>query len=81
MLYTPLAEHSEERPRHDALYAPKPAVFYVPVLVSLFALHTLPGQLEENKDVILLRWGYFAVPLFLAFAPQVGIDYSEIAPA
>ncbi|KAL5371561.1 hypothetical protein DPSP01_014183 [Paraphaeosphaeria sporulosa] len=71
MLYTPLARHSEDHARHDALFTPKPFVFYVPVWLSVFALHTLPGQLKENKDVILLRWGYVFVPLFLAFAPQI----------
>ncbi|KAJ4288454.1 hypothetical protein N0V90_011689 [Kalmusia sp. IMI 367209] len=71
MLYTPLAIHNKDTPRHDALFTPKPAFFYVPVLVSIFALHSLPGQLADNKDVILLRWGYVFVPLFLAFAPQI----------
>ncbi|KAJ4360158.1 uncharacterized protein N0V89_000718 [Didymosphaeria variabile] len=71
MLYTPLAEHSEDSPRRDALFTPKPAVFYIPVWISIFALHTLPGQLKDNKDIILLRWGYVLVPLFLAFAPQI----------
>lgn len=72
MLYTPRVMHSDHAPRHDALFTPKPVVFYLTTWVSIFALHTLPGQLKENKDVILLRWGYVLVPLFLAFAPQVG---------
>ncbi|KAF1980303.1 hypothetical protein BU23DRAFT_443850 [Bimuria novae-zelandiae CBS 107.79] len=71
MLYTPLVVHSDDTPRHDALFTPKSAVFTVPVWISIFALHTLPGQLRDNKDVILLRWGYVFVPLFLAFAPQI----------
>ncbi|KAL1598602.1 hypothetical protein SLS60_007742 [Paraconiothyrium brasiliense] len=71
MLYTPLAKHDEGSPRRDALFTPKPAVFYIPVWISIFALHTLPGQLKDNKDIILLRWGYVFVPLFLAFAPQI----------
>ena len=78
MLYTPLAKHSEDTARHDALFTPKPAVFYIPVWISIFALHTLPGQLKDNKDVILLRWGYVLVPLFLAFAPQV--SYTNTTP-
>jgi hypothetical protein len=71
MLYTPMVRHSDDVPRHDSLFTPKPAVFILTTWVSIFALHTLPGQLKENKDVILLRWGYVLVPLFLAFAPQV----------
>jgi hypothetical protein len=78
MLYTPLTAHSEDTPRHDALFTPKSFVFYVPVWLSIFALNTLPGQLKDNKDVILLRWGYVFVPLFLAFAPQVSLSDAQL---
>lgn len=71
VLYTPMAIHSEDTPRHDALFAPKPAVYYVPIILSVLALNTLPTLLGKGEDITLLRYGYLLVPLFLAFAPQV----------
>lgn len=71
ILYTPLTQHNNDTPRHDALFTPKPAVLYVPVILSLVTLNGLPGLLEIHEDITLLRIGYVVVPLFLAFAPQV----------
>lgn len=71
ILYTPFAMHNNDTPRHDALFTPKPAVLYVPVILSLLTLNGLPGLLVKNEDITLLRIGYVAVPLFLAFAPQI----------
>jgi hypothetical protein len=76
ILYTPFALHNNDTPRHDALFTPKPAVLYVPVILSLLTLNSLPGLLVKGEDVTLLRVGYIAVPLFLAFAPQVSISGS-----
>ena len=71
VLFTPFVTHSDPAPRPDALFAPKPAVYYVPIVASLLLLQDMPRLLAKDVDVALLRFGYFAVPLFLAFAPQV----------
>ncbi|KAF2678038.1 hypothetical protein K458DRAFT_317996 [Lentithecium fluviatile CBS 122367] len=71
ILYTPLTLHNDETPRQDALFTPKPVVLYVPMILSLLTLSGLPSLLAQNEDVTLLRLGYAAVPMFLAFAPQI----------
>lgn len=71
ILYTPLTLHDDTTPNQDALFMPKPAVYYVPVVLSLLGLNSLPTLLAKNADITLLRYGYLAMPLFLAFAPQV----------
>jgi hypothetical protein len=77
MLYTPLTLHRDDTPLHDALFAPSPAVYYVPVGLSFLVLYKLPDLLllKEGAGLIVsfLRYGRTAVPLFLAFAPQVCI--------
>jgi hypothetical protein len=70
ILFTPLALHSSAE-HGDALFTPKPAVYYVPVVVSFLFLHFLPDFIARDVDIVPLRLGYLAVPLFLAFAPQV----------
>jgi hypothetical protein len=75
VLYTPLTVHNEDTPRHDALFAPSPVVYFVPILLSLVYLNWLPEILVRSADignVNLLRAGKIAVPLLLAFAPKVG---------
>lgn len=49
-------------------------MLYVPGILALITLNALPSLLAEKEDVTLLRMGYLAVPLFLAFAPQVSIS-------
>ncbi|KAF2259360.1 hypothetical protein CC78DRAFT_621153 [Lojkania enalia] len=71
LLYTPLAQHSDEYPRRDALFTPKPLVYYLPIIGSLTALRFTPHILASGADVSLVRFAYFGVLLFLAFAPQV----------
>jgi hypothetical protein len=71
MLYTPFTVHDDASPRHDALFTPYPAVFYLPAITSLLVINYLPTLLTRESNVILLRLGYFAMPMVLAFAPQV----------
>ncbi|KAF1952168.1 hypothetical protein CC80DRAFT_479734 [Byssothecium circinans] len=71
ILYTPLSIHRADSRRHDALFTPKPAVFYVPATLSILGINALPRLLKNNEDVDFLRFGYIAVPLFLAFASQI----------
>ncbi|KAF2642193.1 hypothetical protein P280DRAFT_479410 [Massarina eburnea CBS 473.64] len=71
ILYTPVSIHRSESRRQDALFTPKPAVFYVPVLLSILGINALPRLLKQNEDVDFLRFGYIAIPLFLAFASDI----------
>ncbi|KAF2874091.1 hypothetical protein BDV95DRAFT_675511 [Massariosphaeria phaeospora] len=75
MLYTPLAVHGSGSSRRDALFTPKPAVYYVPIVMSLAALDYFPTLLAKNANVAGLRYGYVAVPLFLALAPRIIPSY------
>jgi hypothetical protein len=70
ILFTPLVLRNFSE-REDALFTPKPAVYYVPVIVSFLFLHFLPDFIARKVDIVPLRLGYLAVPLFLAFVPQV----------
>lgn len=75
ILYTPLTLHNNTTPRHDTLFTPKPAALYIPGILALLTLNALPGLLAKEEDVTPLRIGYLAVPLYLAFAPQVSDSY------
>jgi hypothetical protein len=76
ILYTPLTVHKENSLLHHALFTPSPVTYYIPVGLSALFLHYLPTDfLARNVDVStlnFLRLGRVAVPLLLAFAPQVG---------
>jgi hypothetical protein len=76
MLYTPSVVHSEDNPRQDTLFTPKPAVLYLPVIATLMILYRLPSFLVEGADLTLLKIGYITTPLFLTFAPQVSVQES-----
>jgi len=72
ILYTPLTVHSDDTPLQDALFAPSPVVYYVPILASLLAMNWLPDFIALNADIRVLRLTItFGVPLFLAFAPRI----------
>jgi hypothetical protein len=75
ILYTPLTIHKEDSPLHDALFTPSPVAYYLPISLSALFLYYLPTDLlSRNMDVStlnFLRLGRIAVPLLLAFAPQV----------
>ncbi|KAF1914657.1 hypothetical protein BDU57DRAFT_454824 [Ampelomyces quisqualis] len=74
ILYTPLTTHKEDSPLHDALFTPSPVAYYLPIGLSLLFLYYLPDVLPRNLEpgtLDLLRWGKVAVPLLLAFAPQI----------
>jgi hypothetical protein len=74
ILYTPLTLHKDDSPLHDALFTPSPWTYYLPITASLFFLYNLPEFVPRNlspSTVDLLRWGKIAIPLLLAFAPQV----------
>ncbi|KAF2657657.1 hypothetical protein K491DRAFT_594607 [Lophiostoma macrostomum CBS 122681] len=71
MLFTPFAVHDDASPRHDALFTPRPSVFYVPAIATLFVINYLPTLLTRESNVILLRVSYLAMPLVLALAPQI----------
>ncbi|KAF2828008.1 hypothetical protein CC86DRAFT_289927 [Ophiobolus disseminans] len=74
ILYTPLTLHRDDTPLHDALFVPSPLVYYVPIAISLSVLNGLPTILTLKMDPRILsaiRFGNIAVPLFLAFAPQI----------
>ncbi|UPX16694.1 uncharacterized protein EKO05_0007082 [Ascochyta rabiei] len=71
ILYTPLTVHSDDTPLHDALFTPRPAVYWTPILASLLGLLEFPNFIHHGGDVRVLRLGYLLTPLFLAFAPQL----------
>jgi hypothetical protein len=71
MLYTPVALHDPTSPRHDALFAPAPAVLYLPVIGSILYLLYTPRLVAQRADLTYLRAGHFLDLLFLTFAPQV----------
>ncbi|KAJ4987121.1 hypothetical protein SVAN01_07409 [Stagonosporopsis vannaccii] len=71
ILYTPLTIHSAETPLQDALFTPRPAVYWTPVLASLLTLNELPKILVHGDVFRILRVGRVLIPLFLAFAPQI----------
>lgn len=71
MLFTPLAVHDDQSHRHDALFAPYAYVFYVPVIGAFVLEQSLPYLLARRTDLTLFRIAYLAIPLFLAFIPEV----------
>ena len=71
ILYTPLTIHSDETPLQDALFTPRPAVYWTPVVASLLTLNELPKLLVHGDVFRILRVGRVLIPLFLAFAPQI----------
>ncbi|KAF2466425.1 uncharacterized protein BDR25DRAFT_237538 [Lindgomyces ingoldianus] len=71
MLFTPVALHSDGPLARDTLFTPKSAVYGVPIVASFLLLHSLPWFLARGSDITLMRFGYFAIPPFLAFAPQI----------
>ncbi|CAI6336539.1 unnamed protein product [Periconia digitata] len=71
MLYTPLSVHSGDNRYDDTLFAPKPVVYNVPIVLSAIGISILPSLLKRNLHDDILRYGYVAVPLFLAFAPKI----------
>lgn len=71
ILYAPVTAHSGETPLQDALFSPKPIVYWGPVLVSLLTLNDLPKILAHSDTFRILRVGRVLIPLFLAFAPRI----------
>ncbi|KAL1598208.1 hypothetical protein SLS59_006892 [Nothophoma quercina] len=71
ILYTPVTVHNDDSPIQDALYTPRPFVYWTPVVSSLLSLNEWP-KIVAHRDVFpVLRLGYVLVPLFLAFAPRI----------
>lgn len=71
ILYTPISEHKDGAPLHDALFTPKPIVYDIGIVVSVLALNVFPELVQDFGDVRVMRLGYLVMPLFFAFAPQV----------
>jgi hypothetical protein len=71
MLFTPMAVHDDDSIRHDALFAPKAIVLYIPVIGALAVEEYLPVLLAHRANLNAFRLVYLGVPLFLAFAPEV----------
>ncbi|KAF1998415.1 hypothetical protein P154DRAFT_251698 [Amniculicola lignicola CBS 123094] len=71
ILFKPFTVHGEDSPRRDALFAPKPAVYYVPVTAAVGLLWYLPRLIDQRANVDPVRFGYVVLPLFLAFAPKI----------
>ncbi|KAH3943904.1 hypothetical protein HBH70_152610 [Parastagonospora nodorum] len=80
ILYTPLTLHQDDSPLHDALFTPSPVVYYLPITASMLFLYNLPTAFNEHaflarnfsvNKISFLRWGKIAVPLLVAFAPQL----------
>lgn len=71
ILYTPTTIHNDDTPLNDALFTPKPAVYWGPIVLSLLALNELPKILAHGDVFRILRFGRVLVPLFLAFAPKI----------
>jgi hypothetical protein len=76
MLYTPTTVHREDTPLHDTLFVPSPSVYFGLIASSVGVLNWLPTILDlrmDHRQGILdgLRVGKIAVPLLLAFLPQV----------
>ncbi|KAF9695657.1 hypothetical protein EKO04_006364 [Ascochyta lentis] len=86
ILYTPVTIHSDDTPLNDALFTPRPAVYWTPIVASLLSLLEFPNFINHGGDVRILRLGYLLTPLFLAFAPQLtpvalGISHATKAHA
>ncbi|KAF2744019.1 hypothetical protein M011DRAFT_480325 [Sporormia fimetaria CBS 119925] len=71
LIFTPMAVHDDESVRHDALFAPKPWVLYVPVIAAVLLEQSLPALLAHRKPLAPYNIGYLAITLFLAFAPEI----------
>ncbi|KAF2010924.1 hypothetical protein BU24DRAFT_48652 [Aaosphaeria arxii CBS 175.79] len=71
ILFTPVALHSEDTLKHNALFAPKPVFLYTPVVASFVALLYLPTLIAGGANLTAVRIGYYAIPFYLAFAPQI----------
>jgi hypothetical protein len=74
ILYTPTTIHREDTPLHDTLFVPSPGLYYAiigPSLLLVNGLPTIMGLTMDHRIVSALRAGKIAVPLLLAFAPQV----------
>lgn len=78
MLYAPLARHRVESHQQNALFTPKAVVYSLPIVGSLLLIYLAPLFMMRNSDVTLLRFGYVAFPLYLAFAPQVGLQLMNL---
>lgn len=78
MLFTPLAVHDDQSHRHDALFAPKPSVFYAPVIGAFALEQCLPYLLARRSDLTLFRIAYLSIPMFLAFIPEVQLPFLRI---
>jgi len=71
ILYTPLTQHRDDGPLHDALFTPSAFVYDLAIVASLLTLNLFPELISEYGDRSVLRLGYLAMPLFFAFAPQI----------
>ncbi|KAF1364387.1 hypothetical protein EJ07DRAFT_162175 [Lizonia empirigonia] len=60
-----------DTPLTDALFTPRPAVYWTPIVLALLGLNEFPNLVVHRDVFHILRVGYIAVPLFLAFAPQL----------
>lgn len=74
ILYTPISEHNDDTPLHDALFTPSPIVYDVAIGASAIALNLFPELVADYGDTRVTRLVYLAMPLFFAFAPQVCSD-------
>ncbi|KAL5117977.1 hypothetical protein ACEQ8H_004122 [Pleosporales sp. CAS-2024a] len=80
ILYTPLTIHQDDTLLHHARFTPSPVVYYLPITASLLFMYCLPTAFREHdflartlsaNTISTLRWGKVAVPMLLAFAPEV----------
>lgn len=71
ILYTPISEHNDDTPLHDALFTPSPIVYDVAIGASAIALNLFPELVADYGDTRVTRLVYLAMPLFFAFAPQI----------
>jgi hypothetical protein len=83
ILYTPTAIHREDTPLHDTLFVPSPGLYYAIIAPSLLLVNGLPtilGLRMDERIVSGLRVGKIAVPMLLAFAPQVRCSHDIQQP-
>lgn len=71
ILYTPISAHKDGEPMHDALFTPLPIVYDLGIVISILSLNLFPELVSDFGDIRVMRFGYLAMPLFFAFAPQV----------
>lgn len=71
MLYTPVPMGGAFDTGRNPLWTPHAANYLVPLVLSFLNLDFAPYLLDSNFGMSILKTGYIAVPMLLAFIPTV----------